>query len=239
MSIPPTLRKFLWKVGFDISRFTPTSHPVARRKHILESYEIDMVLDVGANSGQFAQQLRSIGYTGRILSFEPMSAAFKLLQKNAKDDPTWEVFNYAIGDAEEKREIHISRNSYSSSILNMLPSHLKSAPNSKYFSKELIDIKTFDSLFSDLCKTDNNVYVKIDTQGYENKVIQGAETLLACIDTVQLEMSLIPLYEGEFLFIEMCSLMSKKGYTLIALENGFSDPASGQLLQVDGIFHRF
>jgi FkbM family methyltransferase len=239
MSIKHEFRKFLWKAGYDVSRFTPTSHPIARRQQILESYEIDTVLDIGANSGQFAQQLRGdIGYTHRILSFEPLSTAFELLKANAKDDPAWEVFNCAIGDTEEKREINIAGNSYSSSLLNMLPTHLKSAPDSKYIGKEVIDIKTLDSLFGDLCKTAKNVYMKIDTQGFESKVLKGAEKSLAHINTVQMEMSLVPLYDGESSFNEMCILMSKKGYTLVAIENGFSDQASGQLFQVDGIFHR-
>lgn len=240
MGFKHEFRKFLWKVGYDISMFTPASHPLARRKQLFESYRIDTVLDIGANSGQFAQQMRSdLGFTHRIVSFEPLSTAFELLKANAKDDPDWEVFNYAIGDTEEERDINISANSYSSSLLNMLPSHLKSAPDSKYIGKETIAIKTLDSLFGDLCKTAKNVYMKIDTQGFEGKVLKGAENSLPHIDTVQMEMSLVPLYDGELLFNETWILMVKKGYTLIAIENGFSDPASGQLLQVDGIFHRF
>lgn len=238
MSIKHELRKLLWKVGYDISRFTPTTHSLARRKHILAYYDIDTVLDVGANVGQFPEQLRRIGYAGRILSFEPLSTAFTLLKSNAKNDQAWEVFNYALGDTEEKREINIAGNSYSSSLLNMLPSHLNSAPDSKYITKEVIDIKTLDSLFGDLCEIAKHVYLKIDTQGFESKVLTGAENSLAHIDTVQMEMSLVPLYEGELLFNEMYMIMAKKGYTLVAIENGFSDHASGQLLQVDGIFHR-
>lgn len=240
MSIKNEIRSLLRKAGYDIYRFIPTSHPLARRKQILQSYKIDTVLDVGANSGQFAQQLRGdIEYANRILSFEPLSTAFQLLSENAKNDPTWEAYNYAIGDTEEKREINIAGNSYSSSLLNMLPSHLKSAPESNYIGKETIDIKTLDSLFGNLCGASKNIYLKIDTQGYESKVLKGAENSLPNIDTVQMEMSLVPLYEGELLFNEMIMFMSNKGYTLIAIENGFSDSASGQLLQVDGIFHRF
>lgn len=240
MNIKRELKKLLWKVGYDLSRVTPKSHRLARRKQILEFYHIDTVLDVGANSGQFARQLRDykIGYTGRILSFEPLSTAFKLLKANAENDPAWEVFHCAIGDIEEKGEINIAGNSDSSSLLNMLPSHLKSAPHSKYIGKEIIDIKTLDSFFGDVCKSSKNIYMKIDTQGFENKVLKGAENSLAHINTVQMEMSLVPLYEGNLLFNEMCIFMFNKGYTLIAIENGFSDPVSGQLLQVDGIFHR-
>jgi FkbM family methyltransferase len=239
MKIRHKVRKLLWMLGYDISRFAHTSHPLARRQRLLQSYEIDTVLDIGANSGHFARELREdIGYTHRILSFEPLSQVFKLLSENAKDDAAWDVFNYAIGDVEEKREINIAGNSLSSSLLNILPSHLESAPDSRYIGKEVIEIRTLDSIFGDLCKSARNIYMKIDTQGFENKVLKGAEQSLARIDTVQVEMSLVPLYDGELIFDEMCLLMSQRGYTLVAIENGFSAPGSGQLLQIDGIFHR-
>ena len=239
MDITRKIRRYFWKFGYDILGFRATSHPIARRKRLIETYNIDTVLDIGANKGQFAQRLRTeIEYTGRILSFEPLSKAFELLAANAKNDPAWEVFNFAIGDTDENAEINISEKSDSSSIRNMLPSHLKSAPNARYIGKELIEVKKLDSIFEDLCQSAQNIYMKIDTQGYESKVLKGAENSLAYIDTVQMEMSLIPLYEGEPLFHNMCMMMDEKGYTLVAIENGFSDPASGQLLQVDGIFHK-
>src|SRR3981189_2428597 len=104
MKIRHKVRKLLWTLGYDISRFAHTSHPLARRQRLLQCYEIDTVLDIGANSGHFARELREdIGYTHRILSFEPLSQVFKLLSENAKDDAAWDVFNYAIGDVEEKR----------------------------------------------------------------------------------------------------------------------------------------
>jgi FkbM family methyltransferase len=234
-----SIRKLLWKLGYDLTKFRPASHPMARRKQLLESYAIDTVLDIGANTGQFARQLRDyLGYAGRILSFEPLSTAFGALKAGAEGDPGWQVFNFALGDAAEKREINVAGNSYSSSLLGMLPAHLKSAPDSRTIGKETIEIRTLDSLFGELCKTARNLYMKIDTQGYESRVLKGAENSLARIDTVQMEMSLVPLYESELLLNEMCALLLGRGYTLVALENGFSDPASGQLLQVDGIFHR-
>lgn len=239
MSVKHKFRKFLWEIGYDICKFIPASHHLARRKKILNYYNIDTVLDVGANSGQFAQQLRDdLGYANRIISFEPLSSAFELLKANAEGDLNWEVFNIALGDTEEKRDINIGGNSCSSSLLDMLPSHLKSAPKSKYIGKEIIEVKRLDSIFGNLCKSTNRVYMKIDTQGYESKILKGAEKSLMQIDTVQMEMSLVPLYEGELLFNEMCMLMSEKDYSLVAIETGFSDPDSGQLLQVEGIFRR-
>ena len=237
MSIKQEIRKILWKVGYDFCRFTPTKHPIARKKQIFETCEIDIVLDIGANTGQFAQQLRNdIDFKNKIISFEPLSSVFKVLKQNAKGDSEWEVFNYALGDTEEKKEINIAGNLFSSSFLDMLPTVLRSAPEAKYIGKELVDIKTLDSIFRDLCDTAKNVYMKIDTQGFERKVLKGAEKSLSQIDIVQMEMSLLSLYEGEFLFNDMCMLMAEKGYSLIGIETGFSDRHTGRLLQVDGIF---
>lgn len=239
MTIMHKLRRLLWKAGYDISRFDSASHQIARRKELLGSYNIDTVLDIGANSGQFAKQLRyDVGYKNHIKSFEPLSSAFELLKSNARMDPKWEVFNFALGDAEERCSINIAGNSYSSSMLNMLPSHLASAPESEYIGKEIIEVKRLDSIFEYLCDHSNNVYMKIDTQGFESKILAGAERSLLNISTVQLEMSLVPLYEGELLFYGLCKLMNNKDFSLVAIEPGFSDPDTGQLLQVDGIFHR-
>ncbi len=240
MRILHNLRRSFWKIGLDISEFTPASHPVARRKQILKAFEIDTVLDIGANSGHFAQLLRKdIGYKKRILSFEPLSSAFKALQKKAERDPAWDVFNYALGDSEGGGKINIAGNSLSSSILNILPSHVNAAPKSKYIGNETIEIKTLDSIFNDLCRNSGNIYMKIDTQGYESKVLKGAEHALEHINTIQLEMSIVPLYEGELLYLDMFNFLTGKGYTLIDIEGGFADPVSGRLLQFDGIFHRF
>ena len=142
MSIRHELRNLLWGIGFDFSRFTPLSHPLARRKQILDSYEIDTVLDIGANLGQFAQLIRvDIGYANRIISFEPLSSAFELLKSNAERNSNWDVFIIALGNIEEKCRLNIAGNSFSSSLLEMLPAHVESAPESQYIGKEVVEVK--------------------------------------------------------------------------------------------------
>jgi len=99
MTLRHKLRKLLWKKGWDISRFTPALHPIAKKQQFLSSNNIDLILDVGANVGQFAMDIRNeIGYTGQIISFEPLSSAFKLLKVNSKNNMHWKVYNYALGD---------------------------------------------------------------------------------------------------------------------------------------------
>lgn len=205
----------------------------------MQSYAIDTILDVGANTGQYARQARSeLGYKNRIVSFEPLKEAFTTLKRHTVGDPFWECRNFALGDSNEKASINVSANSYSSSILAMLPRHLHFAPDSLYVTKEEITVKTIDSIFSDLCKDSHHIWLKIDTQGFEKKVLAGAEESLIKIDTVQVEMSFVPLYSEGCTFQEMFSLMRQYGYTLIALEDGIFDKDTGQILQMDGIYHR-
>lgn len=240
MSIKHKLRMFFWKLGYDVTKFSPESNPIALRKQLLVDYEIDTVLDVGANSGQFARTLRSnLGYKGRILSFEPLSSAFSLLQKNARNIAGWETFNFALGNEDAMREINIAGNSDSSSLLEMLNSHVQLAPESAYVGRENIEVRKLDSVYPKLCAASRNIYLKIDTQGFEQQVLNGAERSLANIDTVQMEMSLVQLYQGEPLFYTMSELMYTLGYELVSMEPSFSDKKSGRLLQIDGVFHRF
>jgi FkbM family methyltransferase len=182
--------------------------------------------------------MRELGYRNKIISFEPLKSAFEELKNASFKDNNWIVNNYAIGNKDINGVINVAGNSYSSSILNMLPMHLNSAPKSKYIAQEEIEIKKLDSIFNSFCNKEDRVMIKIDTQGYEKNVIDGANETLSNIKIIQLEMSLVPLYENEMLFIDMINFLDKKGFRLFSLEDGdgFSDPTTGQLLQIDGIF---
>lgn len=238
MTLKHVLRKYMWKLGLDISRYNPLYNPLARKESLMNLCEIGVVLDVGAGFGQFSKLLRSQGYKRRIISFEPLSSEFKRLEENARKDRDWRVFNYALGDVCCQGEINVAGNKRSSSLLEMLPSHLLSAPDSKYVGKEKIEVKTLDSIFFDICSESDNIFLKIDTQGYETKILEGAKKSLSSIALIQLEMSFIPLYKDEALFCELYEYLFNLGYRLISLEEVLAEEKSCQLQQVDGLFCR-
>ena len=124
------VRTQLRKHGFDVVRY--------RLNKLLDHYQVDVILDVGANAGQFAKELRATGYVGRIVSFEPLSSAYAMLKTAADADQNWLAVNIGIGSEDTEAEINISGNSYSSSFLEMLPSHEASAPESGYVGSERI-----------------------------------------------------------------------------------------------------
>ncbi len=208
------------------------------RIRLLNIHNINLVFDVGANIGLYSHCLRNMGYDGRIVAFEPLSNEFKALQKLAGKDSSWECLNMALGNENQESEINISQNSVSSSILEMLPSHYSVVPESKYFRKEKIIIKTLDSIFKDYYTSSDKVFLKIDTQGYEKSVLEGAINSLPNISGLQLEMSIVPLYKDELLFRGMLDYIYSLGFKLISLEHGWSDPVTGNLMQIDGIFFR-
>lgn len=222
------VQKMLRKAGIQLKRY--------HRLKIVNYYNIDTLFDVGASTGQYAITMRQLGFCKKIISFEPLKNSFEGLKKASLKDKNWLVNNYAIGNENIKGVINVAGNSMSSSILNMLPTHLNNAPQSKYIGKEEIEIKKLDSIFYSFCNKNDSVMLKIDTQGYEKNVIDGANESINSIKIIQLEMSIIPLYENEMLFIEMINYLDKKGFQLFSLENGFSDQTTGQLFQVDGIF---
>lgn len=232
------LKTLLRKAGFEVERYRPISSPVARRMHLLESNRIDLVFDVGANVGQYAASLRECGYRGRIVSFEPLTSAFSRLEVSAKADPLWEAVNIGLGDRDERATINIAGNSQSSSLLDMLPAHLKSAPVSAYVGKEEITVSRLDSVFSKYHRPGDRTFLKLDAQGYERKILEGASLSMTDILGIQLEMSIEPLYNNEMPYLEMLGYLAGMGFTLASVEPGFGDPVSGRMLQMDGIFFR-
>lgn len=212
------------------------SEELIARQSFLSYYGINKLLDVGANIGQYAGLMRRIGYQGKIVSFEPLSSAFAGLQTNSQHDDNWQCENFALGNKEEKATIHISGNSYSSSLLDILPTHIAYDADSEYVSDETIHVRRLDDVFQNYCEPEDVVMLKIDTQGFEKNVLEGAKKSLKKITLLQLEISIEPLYDKEILFVEMVNFLQQIGFELFTLENGIRNPENGKLLQVDGIF---
>jgi FkbM family methyltransferase len=219
------------KAGFQVKRYPETY--LIRRKRLITSNFIDLILDVGANIGQYGLEIRELGYNGEINSFEPLNEAFNKLKVNIRGDKKWKIFNYALGEQNGFDFINISKNSASSSIKSILPRHLNNAPESEIIGKESIEIKKLDSFFFDYYKDYKNVMLKIDTQGYEKSVLNGAEESLRMIRLIQIELSLVELYNDEVLFIDMLAYLKSKGFSLYSIEDGFYEKHTGQQLQVD------
>ena len=239
MTIKSRIRSMAKKFGIDISRYNVVQSAEARIQKQLLLKRIDCVIDVGANNGGYGSFLRTAGYNNKIVSFEPLSLTHAQLVETSKSDLLWEIApRMALGDIESELIINVAGNSTSSSLLSMLPSHLESAPYSKYIDKENVKVHRLDSLDNQTIKTANRIYLKIDTQGYEMPVLIGAKGILDKVIGIQLEMSVIPLYEGQVLFQELLTWLDDAGFEMWSIIPGFMNPETGRMLQFDGIFYR-
>lgn len=231
------VRRIAKRFGYQILGYPRAYAAQASLMGLLRGQDINLVLDIGANEGQFAEDLRASGYTGRIFSFEPQASAHERLCKRAEGDAQWTVFDRtAVGAENGKVDINISGNSVSSSILAMLPSHSETHPQSKYVGTESVPVRRLDDLY-ELTPTDR-VLLKMDVQGYERQVLEGALRILRGCRAVLSELSLVPLYEGQSLAKELWDMLTAMGFEVWSVEPGIYDPESGRLLQLDGVFVR-
>ena len=236
-SVKYPIRRMLARFGYGIHPMT--YFPMGRLMKLFQTHGINLLLDVGANTGQFAMNMQIYGYKGRIVSFEPVQSAYDELSRNAAKKPGWTTVPMGIGNKSGEMDINVSGAfTLSSSFAAMCPKHLEVAPNTAYTSRERVVVKTVDEIFNDYCGDGDRIFMKVDVQGYEAKVICGSEKSLPRIAGVQLELSLEPLYEDEVLLHEMISLMIRKGYRLVHIEEGMSDRRTGHLMQWDCAFFR-
>jgi FkbM family methyltransferase len=236
VSIINILRKFINPLGIDIIKYPELD--LRRRKKLLEHHKITKILDVGANEGQYAEQTQKLGFKGGIISFEPVKSVFEKLNKKTQKNRFWSAYNYGLGNKNEQVLINISKNTFSSSLLEIMPNHVKGAPESKYTHQEKVIIKTLDEVYNEIVDDSDVVFLKIDVQGFERNVIEGSKNSLKFIKGIQLEMSLEELYKGEMLFDDTIKLLKSEGFNLHSLENGFYNDETGKLLQVDGFFFK-
>jgi FkbM family methyltransferase len=207
----------------------------ARRTALLHELGVTDLVDVGANIGQYAAQVRLYGYRGALHSFEPLASAFAVLSARAAADSSWQARRLGLGRSAGTATLHVAGNSQSSSLLTMLPRHVETAPTSAIVGDEQIELTTLDHVLGELGP---RCFVKIDAQGSERAILEGAGPALDRVLGLELELSLVPLYAGETLFADMVAWLATRGFELRALGNGMTDPRSGALLQVDAVLAR-
>jgi FkbM family methyltransferase len=221
--------------GLDLQ---PHRGPPRNLGDFLESRGVDLVLDVGASTGNYGWTIRAGGYRGRICSFEPLRAPFARLEKLAGRDPDWSCHRLALGAAQGEAEINVAGNSDSSSLLEMGERHARSDPASVYIGTETIELRTLDDLWDRLVDGSEAVFLKLDVQGYELEALRGAERSLSRVAGIQAELSLVPLYEGAPEWTEVISHLQERGFHPERLEPAFEDPRTGEILQIDAVFTR-
>ncbi|MEI6947305.1 FkbM family methyltransferase [Paraflavisolibacter sp. H34] len=237
-SLKNSFQSFLAQNDILLHKKTPLNSEDKIIEYLLKTYGIDLVLDIGANIGQFALELLTAHFKGDIISFEPLPDVFQQLHSNAVRYPNWRAENLALGAETGEIRINVAGNTESSSILPMLSAHSDLAPESRYIDAITVPITTLDNYLQHQNLAKRNTFLKIDVQGYEESVLNGAVHTLEHVKILQLELSFIPLYDSSLLYYKMMEKIEAMGFSFYSLFPAFSDYKTGQIFQIDAIFVR-
>lgn len=226
-------------MGFEVRRVRSPQGPLGPVIRLIEKEAISVLLDVGANAGQFAQDLRHMGYKGRIVSFEPVAEAHLELRKTAAGDPGWTVApRMALGAEDGEVTVQVAVLSGLSSVLPPTLFHLQTYAPSATVATDLVPCRRLDSVTDQYLHPGEKALLKVDVQGFEKQVLEGAESLLEILSGVYIELSLETLYDGQALARDVLDYLERRGFQMWFVSPGWCDPQSGRMLQYDALLAR-
>lgn len=199
------------------------------------SLNIETILDIGANVGQFAVTVNALLPKAQIYSFEPLTDCCEKLKVRMSACNTFTAFNLGLGD--QSGNLMFDRNSYSpsSSFLKIADVHKKAFPKTKDTKTLEVKIDRLDNIAQQLAIA-NPFMVKIDVQGYEYKVLQGGEQTIKNARLVITETSFVTLYDNQPLFKDIYSTLINWGFIYAGSLDQLYNPQDGRVLQADSIF---
>ena len=227
--------------GVVIDRYKPHQDKFKVLSRLCTDHKCDIILDVGANDGGFARDMFEASFHGTILSVEPMEEPWKAIISDSQFNDRWKIADrMCLGAEDGYVTFNVSANSTSSSILDVLPKSVEAHSGTRYIDRIKVPVRRLDTLVAtnvDLADQERFA-LKLDVQGYESAVLDGAGKCISDIPVVMAEMSLSPLYAGAPSFEELFSRLTRLGYACAGIFQGFTNTSSMRTLQVDGIFER-
>ncbi len=202
-----------------------------------KSLKVDTVLDIGANTGQFTKTISVLLPSAKIYAFEPLPGCFKSLQQFANLHKNITVFNTGIGDLSGECSFEQSAFSPSSSFLKMNDTHKKAFPHTQDSNIVKVKISKLDDITESL-DLGISLFIKIDVQGYEDKVLEGGERTIKRAKIIIVETSFVSLYESQPLFDDIYCKLRDWGFSYVGMIDQACDPNTDQILQGDAIFIR-
>jgi FkbM family methyltransferase len=230
------LRQWLHARNVSVTKFEHTVE--ARRPRVLAAGGVDYVIDVGANEGQYATTLRDAGYAGRMLSLEPVKAAFERLASRSVSDRAWEARHVAVSDKCGTVTMNVSAHSIHSSMLPMRGSYAQVDRRAAYVRTETAPCETLDDILAAHIPGSANLAVKIDVQGMESSVLDGGQNALTRARVLEMEFLSSPSYEGETLAPALLARVFEMGFKLALTENLMMDAETGRSVAFNGLFYR-
>jgi FkbM family methyltransferase len=230
------IKKIFHAVGLDIRRYSAHADYTNQRSRYLLSAKVVLLFDVGGSDGRYGLIVREHGYSNQIISFEPLPSSYGALSKNASRDDKWDVSNIALSNQIGVAEFHVANNQSSSSLRGMLDLH-KTAGNVTISKAIQVQTQSLDGFMENYRLNDSPCFLKLDVQGAEDMVLQGArETLKRCAG-LEIELSLDDnLYDGQSSWLHLASSIERKGFRPLGVETVFCHPTDFRTLQINMLY---
>jgi FkbM family methyltransferase len=214
----------------------PGLSPIGNRLW-MRAGNIRTILDIGANVGQFAVTANMVLPRARIISFEPLPDCYAALRTRMARANDFQALNTAVGDSTATLAFERNGFSDSSSFLPMAEAHKRLFPFTRDSRPVEVPVARLDDLASQLPITDP-LLVKIDVQGYEDRVLRGGEQTIRRARMVIVETGFEELYEGQPLFDEIYRLLVAWGFQYHSSLDQLVSPDDGRILQENSVFLR-
>ena len=232
-----TIQRVFNLLGLDVKRHV--RHPVHDLSELLKLYQVGTVFDIGANSGMSGEYFRNRGFAGKIVSFEPVRYLYEQLKKKASKDRLWLCENVAIGDQEGEQEIYLTGGSGAANSFLVSTGHMERiAPELATVGREKVKLRTLRSIIDEHYPQGNRLFLKIDAQGYEKKILESAGDELSKVVGIRIELSLVRNYVGEVLISDMLPYLYGLGFHMTAIEEAWSNRITQEVYQVDAMLFR-
>ncbi|MDB2334728.1 FkbM family methyltransferase [Planktomarina temperata] len=221
------------RVGIGIYKINPEHDRASQVLAILKMLDVKFVVDIGANEGQYATEIRRLGYRNHICSVEPLSDAHKKLTSRAHHDDKWTVYDrIAIGVGNGESLINITENSVSSSLLEVQQDHLNACEASRIIRREMVNVVGINEFWDTIKTSPSETFIKFDIQGFEYELLKAFKGLSE-LKAIQIECSFANLYEDSGSYIDIICFLQRIGFKAWAVMPGFTDNATGRTLQCD------
>jgi FkbM family methyltransferase len=221
-------------IGLEVKRIRASD---VNRFVWLQQKPIRTVIDIGANTGQFAAIIHGLFPRARIYGFEPLPDCYQQLMDNMGGVPGFVAFNVALGDQDGEGQMHRHSFTPSSSLLPSSPLLTRVFPHTGQDRVDTVSVRRLDTIATQL-ELEHDLLVKIDVQGYEDRVIRGGKKVLSLASVLIVETSFARLYEGQILFDGIYDIVQRMGFHYAGSLDQIASPLDGRILQADSVFIR-
>lgn len=205
-------------------------------KRCLSSGSRLVVFDIGAHKGHYAAAIASATSVGEVVAFEPIPESFDALKQVAKESTKIRPINIALGDKPGSSEFYVNDASASSSFLPMLESHVEHFPHTRNTRRITVEVETLDNVVASQGLPKPNL-IKVDVQGFEDRVIAGGKKTFGAARWCLIEVSLVELYDGAGSFGVIYRSLADLGYELREVTSQLRGK-NGDVLQMNVLFER-